>query len=122
VRTFVMFSHKAAEPLGGARSDYDILADVAELLGCGDAFTEGKDEDAWLRRFVRESEIPDEEKLRRAGVHFGADQERVGLAGFAADPEAHPLSTPSGKVELRRGVRGRRPARGTRGARAGAGR
>ena len=24
----------------------------------------------------------------------------MGLAGFAADPEAHPLSTPSGKVEL----------------------
>lgn len=97
---FVLFSHEAAEPLGEARSDNDILADVAELMGCGDAFTEGKDEDAWLRRFVRESEIPDEEELRRTGVYFGADQERVGLAAFAADPAAHPLSTPSGKVEL----------------------
>jgi len=97
---FVMFSHKAVEPLGGARSDYDILADVAELLGCGDAFTEGKDEDAWLRAFVARSEIPDDEKFRRTGIHFGADQERVGLAAFAADPAAHPLRTPSGKVEL----------------------
>ena len=97
---YMLFSHKAVEPRGGARSDYDILADVAELLGCGDAFTEGKDEDAWLRRFVRESEIADEEAFRRSGIYCGADQQRVGLAAFAADPEAHPLSTPSGKVEI----------------------
>jgi hypothetical protein len=69
-------------------------------MGCGDGFTEGKDEDAWLRRFVRESEIPDDEEFRRTGIHFAADQERVGLAAFAAAPEAHPLSTPSGTVEL----------------------
>ena len=97
---FVLFSHKVAEPLGEARSDYDILADVAELMGCGDAFTEGKDEEAWLRDFVADSEIPDDEEFRRTGIHFGADQERVGLAAFSADPEEHPLSTPSGKVEL----------------------
>ena len=47
-----------------------------------------------------ESEIPDDDEFRRTGIYFGADQERVGLAAFAADPAAHPLSTPSGKVEL----------------------
>ena len=97
---FVLFSHKVAEPPGAARNDYDILADVAELMGCGDAFTEGKDEDAWLREFVAGSEIVDDEEFRRTGIHLGEDQERVGLAAFSADPAAHPLSTPSGKVEL----------------------
>jgi len=97
---FVLFSHKAAEAPGEARDDYDILADVAEVMGCGDAFTEGKDADAWLRTIVAASEIPDAEEFRRTGIYFGAHQERVGLASFAADPAAHPLRTPSGKVEL----------------------
>jgi len=97
---FVFFSHKAAEPPGEARNDYDILADVAGLLGCGEAFTEGKDEAAWLREFVARSEIPNDAEFRRIGIHAGADQERVGLADFAADPAAHPLTTPSGRVEL----------------------
>jgi len=97
---YLLFSNKVAEPSGEARNDYDILADVAERMGCGDAFTEGKDEDAWLREFVAGSEIVDDEEFRRTGIHMGADQQRVGLAPFAADPVAHPLSTPSGKVEL----------------------
>ena len=96
----VLFSHKVAEAAGEARNDYDILADVAELMGCGGAFTEGRDEDAWLRDFVVGSEIPDEGEFRRTGLHLGVDRERVGLAAFAADPVAHPLGTPSGKVEL----------------------
>ena len=97
---YLLFSNKVAEPQGEARNDYDILADVAELMGCGDAFTEGKDEDAWLKEFVADSEIADDEEFRRTGIHRGADQRRVGLAPFAADPVAHPLSTPSGRVEL----------------------
>jgi anaerobic dimethyl sulfoxide reductase subunit A len=96
----VLFSHKVAEPPGEARNDYDILADVAERMGCRYAFTQGRDEDMWLREFVADSEIPDDEEFRRVGIHRGAAQERVGLADFAADPVAHPLTTPSGKVEL----------------------
>ncbi len=97
---YLLFSSKVAKPQGEARNDYDILADVADLMGCGDAFTEGKDEDAWLKEFVAGSEIVDDEEFRRTGIHRGADQQRVGLASFAADPSARPLSTPSGRVEL----------------------
>jgi len=97
---YLLFSNKVAEPLGEARNDYDILTDVAERMGCGDAFTEGNDEDAWLREFVAGSEIADYDEFRRTGIHMSADQQRVGLATFAADPVAHPLSTPSGRVEL----------------------
>ena len=103
---YLLFSHKVVEPAGtsggpaGARNDYDIFADLAERLGCGEAFTEGRDEDAWLRQFVAESEIEDEEEFRRTGIWMGADQQRVGLAAFAADPGGGPLRTPSGKVEV----------------------
>jgi anaerobic dimethyl sulfoxide reductase subunit A len=31
---------------------------------------------------------------------MGEDQMRVGLSDFVADPEAHPLSTPSGRVQI----------------------
>jgi anaerobic dimethyl sulfoxide reductase subunit A len=97
---FVLFSHKVAKPLAGTRNDYDIFADIAARMGCGQEFTEGKDEEAWLRRFVAESPIADYDEFRRVGIWRGEDQERVGLADFAADPELHPLATPSGKVEL----------------------
>ncbi len=97
---YLLFSHKVAEPPGQARDDYEIFADLAELMGCGEAFTEGRDADAWLRAFIASSEIPDADEFRRTGIYMAADQERVGLADFAADPEAHPLATPSGKVEL----------------------
>ncbi len=97
---YLLYSHRVAAPPGKARDDYDIFADLAAAMGCGDAFTEGRDADAWLSAFIADSEIPDAEEFRRTGIHWGADQERVGLAAFAADPAAAPLATPSGKVEL----------------------
>ncbi|MEE4276498.1 MAG: molybdopterin-dependent oxidoreductase, partial [Thermoleophilia bacterium] len=97
---YLLFSHKVAEPPGQARADYEIFADLADLMGCGEAFTEGRDADAWLRAFIASSEIPNADEFRRTGIYMAADQERIGLADFAADPEAHSLATPSGKVEV----------------------
>lgn len=97
---YLLYSHKAAVPQGLARDDYDIFADLAEALGCGAAFTEGLDAGGWLDRFLEDSEVADPAEFRRIGIHWGADQERVGLAAFAADPVASPLATPSGRVEL----------------------
>ena len=97
---YLLYSHRVADPPGQARDDYDIFADLAAAAGCGDAFTEGRDADGWLRAFLADSEVPDAEEFRRTGIHWGADQERVGLATFAADPAGAPLRTPSGRVEL----------------------
>ncbi|MEI6727200.1 MAG: molybdopterin dinucleotide binding domain-containing protein, partial [Actinomycetes bacterium] len=79
---------------------YEIFAGLAEAMGCGDSYTEGRDADAWLDALIADSEIPDAAEFQRTGIYWGADQERVGLADFAADPERAPLRTPSGKVEL----------------------
>ena len=46
---FVIAMQKAIEPVGEARNDYSIFAALAERLGCADAFTQGRDEMAWLR-------------------------------------------------------------------------
>ena len=39
---------RAVDPPGEARSDHAILADLADRLGAGEAFTEGRGERAWL--------------------------------------------------------------------------
>ncbi|HEV2236316.1 MAG TPA: molybdopterin-dependent oxidoreductase, partial [Ktedonobacterales bacterium] len=41
--------HQAVEPIGQARSDYAIFTGLADRLGFGDQFTEGRDEMGWLR-------------------------------------------------------------------------
>lgn len=85
---------------GGERSDYEIFAALAERAGLRDAFTEGRSESQWIESFLAASEIRDVETFKRAGIYFGAEQERAGLEDFAADPCACPLGTVSGKVEL----------------------
>jgi anaerobic dimethyl sulfoxide reductase subunit A len=97
---FLLYSHKVADPPGQARHDYDIFADVAGRLGFGEEFTEGKDEAAWLDEFLAASEVRDVEEFRRTGIFVDPQAGRVGLAEFAADPGGHPLSTPSGLVEV----------------------
>ena len=43
----VILQPKLVEPPGECKSDYRICAELAERLGIGDAFTEGRDELAW---------------------------------------------------------------------------
>ncbi|HUV09245.1 MAG TPA: molybdopterin-dependent oxidoreductase, partial [Spirochaetia bacterium] len=97
---YLLFSNRAIDPLPNVRNDYDIFCGLAERLGFLHEFSEGKSAADWIDGFLRESEVPDLEEFKRTGIHMGGDQERVGLADFVADPEAHPLATPSGRIEL----------------------
>ena len=86
--------------MGEARSDYDVLWDLADRLGFGQEFSEGRTAGEWVQHFIEHSEIADPAEFRLTGIYLAPDQERVGLAEFGVDPEGHPLSTPSGKVEI----------------------
>ncbi len=97
---FLFYSRRAIAPVGQARNDYDILRELSERLGFEPAFSEGRDEAGWLERFLAESEVPDADSFRRTGVYAGAEQERTALSAFIADPQGHPLGTPSGRIEL----------------------
>jgi anaerobic dimethyl sulfoxide reductase subunit A len=97
---FLFYSRRAIPPVGQARDDYDILRALAAQLGFEAAFSEGRDEAAWLERFLADSEVPDADQFRRTGVYAGAEQERTALSAFIADPLGHPLGTPSGRIEL----------------------
>ena len=97
---YLLYSNRAVEPVPEARDDYAILCELADRLGFGPAFSKGRSEQEWLRRFLAKSDVPDAEEFKRTGIHWGPDQQRVGLSDFWADPQAHPLNTPSGKVEI----------------------
>lgn len=46
--------HQAIAPQHQARNDYDIFSELEERLGYGDAFTQGRDELAWLEALYEE--------------------------------------------------------------------
>lgn len=97
------------DPPGECRSDYRICAQVADRLGIGAAYTEGRDERGWIEWALdryRETRFPgvpslDEMESSNRGVYSVAvRQPAVAFSDFRADPEAHPLPTPSGKIEI----------------------
>jgi biotin/methionine sulfoxide reductase len=99
------------EPVGEARNDFDIMANLAERLGFGHAYTEGRNEFGWLRHMyegaraqlqARGFEVPDFESFWAAGrFEVPAPTKTKCLLGeFRTDPQAHRLSTPSGKIEI----------------------
>lgn len=103
--------HKFADPPGQARLEFDVMADLAERFGVRQEFTQGKAPDQWLRQLwtgVREgalkqgAALPDFDAFWARGfVAVPAPHEKyVDFATFRRDPDAHPLQTPSGKIEL----------------------
>jgi len=97
---YLFYSRKVIEPLYEAKDDYDIFCALAKRLGFLEKFSENKSAEEWLEEFIRTSEIQNPEEFKRTGIYQGSDQMRVGLTEFIADPERHPLTTPSGCIEL----------------------
>jgi len=103
--------HKLSEVHGQARNDHDIFAAMADRLDMRDVFTEGRDEMGWIRHMwgiTRDNakragrELPDFETFWHGGtLSIPVDNDSSGkLIRQRADPDAHPLRTPSGKIEL----------------------
>ena len=106
----VVAMHRVVEPVGEARDDHAIFAALAARLGCESAFTEGLDVDGWLHKMWAEASglpaagraLPSFEQFRADGVvELPQPPTPVVLFdAFRADPMAHPLPTPSGRIEL----------------------
>jgi biotin/methionine sulfoxide reductase len=103
--------HQAIAPIGQARSDFDIMRGIADLLGVENAFSEGRDEMQWLRHLYEISRqdarerfdhvLPDfEEFWERGVVEVPGRKAFTYLGAFRKDPEAHPLSTSTGRIVL----------------------
>jgi trimethylamine-N-oxide reductase (cytochrome c) len=54
----IVYQEKAIEPLWDSRSDFWIFSQVAARLGWGEEFTEGRDEEGWVKRFYQFSDLP----------------------------------------------------------------
>ncbi len=102
---------QVAQPYAQARNDYDILTDIARHCGFQGAFTEGRNEMDWVRHLYDGAQqaagetgvnLPDFQTFWDQGVVRFTDpvQPRALLADFRTDPAAHPLPTPSGKIEV----------------------
>lgn len=107
----LIFMSRVMPRFAEARDDHEIFADLAARMGVGEAFSEGRDADGWLRwiwdgcRKVAADEgfsLPEFEAFRALG-RIDLPQlveERDSLSAFVNDPEVHPLRTESGKLTL----------------------
>jgi biotin/methionine sulfoxide reductase len=108
---FLFAMHQAIEPVGEARSDFDIFRALAKELGYEQAFTEGRDEMGWCRAIydrMRQGaadkgvELPGFQQFWAEGFIELPQPERdfVLFEDFRRDPQRHPLKTPSGRIEI----------------------
>lgn len=118
---------QAVAPPKNVRDDYDIFRGIARQMGFEDRFTEGKSADDWIREIYGKIayskgnvgdlasteldsgpsdqpklDLPEWDSFCAKGWHRvePAKTPRIMLADFVRDPVAHPLDTPSGKIEI----------------------
>jgi DmsA/YnfE family anaerobic dimethyl sulfoxide reductase A subunit len=95
---YVIYMKQAIAPLAGCRNDLDVCAALAERLGI--TGYNDKSEDAWLRELTKDT-IDDFDAFRAHGVaRLPAPAHAVAFAREIADPDRHPFTTPSGKIEI----------------------
>lgn len=108
---FIMAMKQAIPPVGEARNDHDIFADLADAFGKRQVFTEGRDEKTWVRELYDDTrrksanrgvELPTFETFWEQGyVEIPPpDAPFVALAAFREAPGLHRLNTPSGRIEI----------------------
>ncbi len=102
---------QALPPHDQSRNDFDIYRDLSALAGHEAAFTEGRNEAGWIQHIYDRMamqwtkaglDVPDFDAFWRKGyleLPEPAD-DFVLFQDFRADPRAHSLKTPSGKIEL----------------------
>jgi len=95
----LFYSPRIVPPVSESRSDYWVFGRLAERLGFGAVYTQGRTEEEWLDHLMARSPL-DTDALRRDGILRYDPVPRVALAEFRADPVSHPMATPSGRIEI----------------------
>ncbi|MEM6277361.1 MAG: molybdopterin-dependent oxidoreductase, partial [Pseudomonadota bacterium] len=98
---------QAVRPPGAAQTEFDLFTGLAARMGVVEEFTEGLDEEGWLRRLWEDTrahapDLPDWDAFMAGGPLVLNDPypDRVFLSEFREDPEKHPRPTPTGRIEL----------------------
>lgn len=96
-----------APPFEQARDDYTTFSALADRLGFGERFTEGRTARQWLTHLYEkwsaelDFEVPTFDDFWSAGqLRLPTEDGLTLFEDFRRDPLAHPLNTPSGRVEI----------------------
>ena len=99
---------KCIEPVGESRSDYEIVCLIAERLGLLKEYTRGKSVEEWIKFGFEHSGVQDlmswkefkEKEYYVVPTDSKWERFPAGMIEFYKDPEKHPLTTPTGKIEF----------------------
>jgi len=108
---YLLAMKQAIAPVGHSRNDFDIFRELAARAGHEAAFTEGRDEAAWVRAIYDSTasnwraagfDLPDFDTFWANGTAELPEPERdmVLFEAFRANPQTAALGTPSGRIEL----------------------
>ena len=108
---FMIAMRQHLPPFAEARDDYTIFSELAAKLGFDSAFTEGRSVRDWLAKIYDDSRpraaeegitLPDFATFWALGKleYARPNEPQVLLKAFRDNPDAAPLTTPSGKIEL----------------------
>ncbi|MBZ7057575.1 molybdopterin-dependent oxidoreductase [Klebsiella quasipneumoniae] len=106
---YLIFIQPATSAKFERKPIYWILSEVAKRLGDDvyQRFTEGRTQAQWLQHLyakmvAKDPALPAYDELKRMGIYKRKDPDGhfVAYRDFRRDPEAHPLKTPSGKIEI----------------------
>ncbi|MED5579451.1 MAG: molybdopterin guanine dinucleotide-containing S/N-oxide reductase [Nitrospinota bacterium] len=109
--TYIIAMQKAIEPVGTAKSDYEIFSLLSNKLGFEEDYTEGRDETQWIKYLYNECKedagengfsYPSFDTFWNNG-HIKIETPNkpfVLFENFRNDPEQFPLNTPSKKIEI----------------------
>jgi Tat-targeted selenate reductase subunit YnfE len=93
------------EPVEERREVYEVCGEIAERLGVGDAYTEGKTREQWRHELYDEMrkeypQLPTYEKMQEIGIYKEAVTVSDEVDPYIKDPEANPLETATGKIQV----------------------
>lgn len=105
---YAIYAQEAVPPLFDSKPTFEILTGLAERWGVLDEWSKGMTQQEWVDQLVEESrekvpEIPASlDELRELGVvrQRNPNGHLVAYKDFRDDPEANPLDTESGKIEI----------------------
>ncbi|MEY2407095.1 MAG: biotin/methionine sulfoxide reductase [Acidimicrobiaceae bacterium] len=109
--TYVIAMPRAIEPVGEARDDYEVFAELSKRLDTWNEFTEGRTARDWVEHIYerfrgrvaeRDVTVAPFDEFWAAGearLPVGSDDHTL-FDRFIADPEGRKLPTPSGRIEL----------------------
>jgi biotin/methionine sulfoxide reductase len=100
--------HRATSAPGEALDDHEIFRRIAERMGVGAEFTEGRTPRQWLEHLYEKwraglgADVPPFEQFwSDGGVELPFPQENLTMfEKFRSDPDTFRLNTPSGRIEL----------------------